>query len=80
MLRKLIIPNGYTYEGEELVEIISEEKIKDRLAVIANEISNKYNDSVPIFICVLNGAYIYMADLTRMLNINFEVDFAGAGR
>ena len=75
MFRKLIIPNGYTYEREELVEIISEKKIKERLGVIANEISNRYNGSVPIFIGVLNGAYIYMADLTRMLSINFEVDF-----
>tara|TARA_B100000959_G_C14848083_1_gene568913 strand:- start:89 stop:670 length:582 start_codon:yes stop_codon:yes gene_type:complete len=71
----IIIPEGYPFSGSSLIEIISPEEVQVRVAEIGYEISQKYRDTVPIIIGVLNGAFIFMADLIRNLNIEFEVDF-----
>jgi len=63
------------FAGRKLVELISEEKIKDRIKEIAKQISDEYKDSVPIIIGVLNGSFIFFADLFRELDIDAEVDF-----
>ena len=71
----IIIPKGYPYEGGSLVEIISPDLLQRRVRVIGREISQKYIDEIPIIIGVLNGAFLFMADLVRNLSIQFEVDF-----
>ena len=71
----LIIPQGYPYEGRHLEEIISPDLVQNRVSEIGLEISEKYNGKVPIIIGVLNGAFLFMADLVRKLSIQFEVDF-----
>ena len=71
----IIIPKGYPYEGGKLEEIISPNLVKNRVSEIGLEISKKYNGKVPIIIGVLNGAFLFMADLVRNLSIQFEVDF-----
>lgn len=59
----------------EYREIISSEKINDRVKELAGEISRDYNDSVPLFITLLKGAFIFTADLVRNLSIHHEIDF-----
>ena len=71
----IIIPKGYPYEGKHLEEIISPDLVQERVSEIGREISQKYIDKVPIIIGVLNGAFLFMADLVRNLSIQFEVDF-----
>ena len=75
MDKKIIIPRGYPFEGKELVEVISPDDIRRRNSEIGREISDEYKDKVPIIIGVLNGAFLFMADLVRNLNIEYEVDF-----
>jgi len=72
---KLIIPKGYPFAGCTLDEIITPEEVQNRVSEIGNDISKKYKDKVPIIIGVLNGAFLFMADLIRNLDIEFEVDF-----
>ena len=71
----ITIPNGYPHSGEQLQEIISPDLLQNRVIEIGREISKKYKGKVPIIIGVLNGAFLFMADLVRSLNIQFEVDF-----
>ena len=71
----IIIPKGYPYAGEKLEEIISSDLLQNRVSEIGLEISEKYKGKVPIIIGVLNGAFLFMADLVRNLSIQFEVDF-----
>ena len=71
----LIIPEGYPFSGKTLEEIISPDDVQNRVSEIGHEISAKYSGKVPIIIGVLNGAFLFMADLVRNLNIEFEVDF-----
>jgi len=60
---------------ENLKELISEEKILSRLKEIAYDISNKYLEEPPIFISILKGSFIFLADLVREMNIDCEIDF-----
>lgn len=55
--------------------LISEEQIQNRVKEIADEISLDYEGKLPILVGVLNGAYLFMADLFRTLRIDSEVDF-----
>jgi len=71
----LIVPDGYPLSGSTLEEIISPEKVQNRVREIGSDISKMYSGKVPIIIGVLNGAFLFMADLVRNLNIEFEVDF-----
>ena len=71
----IIIPAGYPHAGGQLEEIISPDLLQKRVNEIGQEISVKYKGKVPIIIGVLNGAFLFMADLVRNLSIQFEVDF-----
>ena len=55
--------------------LLSESEIKKRVKEIAEKISRDYKDKTPIFIGILNGSYVFMADLLRELSISAEVDF-----
>lgn len=56
-------------------EIISEADIRKRIGELGAMISKEYKDKCPIIIGVLNGAFIFMADLIREIEIDCEVDF-----
>ena len=59
----------------ELSPVISDEDIKKRVNEIAMDLSQKFKDEVPILIGILNGSFIFMADLIRALDIDCEMDF-----
>ena len=71
----ITIPVGFPHAGKQLEEIISPDLVQARVSEIGREISKKYEGKVPIIIGVLNGAFLFMADLVRNLSIQFEVDF-----
>jgi len=56
-------------------ELITEEQLKQKVKEIGKRISEDYKDKCPILIGVLNGVFIFMADLMRELTIDCEVDF-----
>ena len=68
--RVTMVKNGFN-----LTEVISKEKIQNRVQEIASELSNKFQGEVPILIGILNGSFIFMADLIRALDIDCEMDF-----
>ncbi len=49
--------------------------MKKKISEIAEDLSNRFNDEVPILIGILNGSFIFMADLIRSLDIDCEMDF-----
>jgi hypoxanthine phosphoribosyltransferase len=63
------------FHGYELSLVISDKDIQNRINEIGRELSVKFKDKVPIFIGILNGSFIFMADLIRALDINCEMDF-----
>ena len=75
MGKGITIPEGYPFAGKQLVEVISPDSLQSRIHKIGEEISNYYENKIPIIIGVLNGSFLFMADLVRNLDIEFEVDF-----
>ncbi|HJL75026.1 MAG TPA: hypoxanthine phosphoribosyltransferase, partial [Candidatus Marinimicrobia bacterium] len=61
--------------GYELSPVISDKDIQKKISEIAEDLSNRFNDEVPILIGILNGSFIFMADLIRSLDIDCEMDF-----
>lgn len=61
--------------NKNLIKIIDENAIQDRVKEIATELSNSFVKKKPIFIGVLNGSFIFVSDLVRNLNIDCEIDF-----
>ncbi len=60
---------------EKFVSLLTEEEIQKRIAEMGAEISEEYKTKLPIFIGVLNGAFIFMSDLMKNIDINCEMDF-----
>lgn len=63
------------FHGYELSPVISDKDIQKKISEIAEDLSNRFNDEVPILIGILNGSFIFMADLIRSLDIDCEMDF-----
>lgn len=55
--------------------LISESEIKKRVKLLANKINEDYKGKNPIFIGILNGCYVFMADLLREIELDVEIDF-----
>jgi hypoxanthine phosphoribosyltransferase len=60
---------------EVFVPFLSENKIQKRIAELGKQISEEYKDKLPIIIGILNGSFIFMADLVKSVSINCEMDF-----
>jgi len=63
---------------ERLEVLLSEEQISQRVAVLAEAISQDYANKKPLLLCVLKGAVFFFADLLRNLSIAPEIDFVAA--
>lgn len=55
--------------------ILSPEEIAGRVGLLGHEISAFYQGRALVLVGVLNGAFIFMADLARSLTIDVELDF-----
>lgn len=60
---------------EVFVPLLSDEQITKRVKELGEEISRDYKGKIPIFIGVLNGAFIFMSDLLKNVDIECEIDF-----
>jgi hypoxanthine phosphoribosyltransferase len=54
---------------------ITSETIQKRISELALQISNELKGKNPLFICVLNGAFIFAADLFKRISIDAEINF-----
>ncbi|HMB93259.1 MAG TPA: hypoxanthine phosphoribosyltransferase [Rhodothermales bacterium] len=61
--------------GERFSIYLDEATIQARIQEIGQEINTAYEGKTPIFIGVLNGSFMFLADLMRAVEIDCEVDF-----
>lgn len=54
---------------------ISREQINDQISRLANEINADYDGKRPLFVAILNGSFMFAADLFRELSIEAEICF-----
>lgn len=62
-------------ESGKLKVLLSQEEIREKVSYLAELVSRDYQDRVPLLICVLKGAVVFLSDLIRSLKIPVEVDF-----
>ena len=61
---------------KDIKEILyTEEEIQARVRELGARSSRDFAGRNPLVICVLKGAFIFMADLIKQLQIPLEVDF-----
>lgn len=63
---------------KNLVKLFSSTQISERVAELASKISDEYSNKNPVFVGVLNGSFIFLADLLRSITIDCEIDFIHA--
>jgi hypoxanthine phosphoribosyltransferase len=56
-------------------EFISEEKIREKVCALAEKISKDYQDKTPVFLPVLNGSFMFAADLIKEISIPCRISF-----
>ena len=68
--------NKYITVHDDRFELyLTEKKIQTRVKALGRKVSRDYKGRVPIFIGILNGAFVFMADLIRHVDIDCEIDF-----
>lgn len=60
---------------KEFAPYITEKEIKERISQMGDKISEAYKDKNPLFVSVLNGAFMFSADLIRTVKIPLEITF-----
>lgn len=62
-------------KDKRFTTFIPEEKILTEVARVADEINRDLSGSDPLFVSVLNGAFMFTADLMKRLTIPCEISF-----
>jgi hypoxanthine phosphoribosyltransferase len=62
-------------QRQDLTMLISRSVIEQTVARLAEEITNDYRGTEMVAVGILKGAFIFMADLVRQIDIPLEVDF-----
>lgn len=62
--------NKVTVDGLTFVPYLTRERIETEVKRVASELRADLKGKSPLFLCVLNGAFIFAADLIREVGIN----------
>jgi hypoxanthine phosphoribosyltransferase len=55
--------------------LITAEQIEERVKAIGAQISEDFKDTVPVMVGVLNGSFLFIADLIKQVSIPCEINF-----
>ncbi|MBF0411493.1 MAG: hypoxanthine phosphoribosyltransferase [Desulfamplus sp.] len=61
----------------KLIPMISAEDIAKKIKEVASLISKDYNGKKLVIVGILKGSFIFLADITRQITIEHEIDFVG---
>src|SRR3954470_7240106 len=64
-----------TIKDRQFKPYISKEKIALAVKQVARDINEELKDKNPLFLAVLNGSFMFAADLLREINIPCEISF-----
>ncbi len=55
--------------------LLTQEQLQEKVKELGKQITEDYKGRTPLVICVLKGAFIFMADLVKQIEIPIEIDF-----
>jgi hypoxanthine phosphoribosyltransferase len=55
--------------------VVSEDELQERIAELGKEITSDYTGRPPLLVGVLKGAFMFMSDLSRAIDLPVEFDF-----
>ena len=55
--------------------VVSEDELQGRVSALGKEITADYADRPPLLVGVLKGAFLFMSDLARAIDLPVELDF-----
>jgi hypoxanthine phosphoribosyltransferase len=55
--------------------VVDEDELQQRIRALGKEIAVDYDDHPPLLVGVLKGAFMFMADLARAIDLPVEFDF-----
>lgn len=64
-------------EGEKIEVLLSEEKLRARIAELGADIARDYRGKPLKLVGVLKGSFMFMADLARAIDLPLKMDFIG---
>lgn len=67
--------NTVKIKDKEFIPMISETEIKQRVKAVAEQINKDLEGKNPLLLAVLNGSFIFAADLMREITIPSEISF-----
>ena len=62
-------------EKDILKVLVTEEQIKTRIDELVQALYEKFHDRNPLFLGVLKGSFVFMADLVRACQIKSDIEF-----
>lgn len=70
------VPEGCVQIHDKVFKrYISREQLQERIAALGSEISRDYAGKNPLILAILNGCFVFAADLFRALSIDAEISF-----
>ncbi len=70
-----VSPEMLPNDGIERRVLITEQQLEQRVSELGRQISEDYKDKNPLLIGVLNGSFIFMADLAKKLDPDLGEEF-----
>jgi hypoxanthine phosphoribosyltransferase len=67
--------NNIQIDDKDFELLIEYDQIKKRIRLIGIQLNVDYDNRVPVFIGVLNGSFLFLADLMKEVTISSEVTF-----
>lgn len=61
--------------GKTFITYLPEQQIQEKIKAIAGRLNQDYKNKRPLFIAVLNGSFMFAADLFKYLTIEAEISF-----
>ena len=61
--------------GKRFVPFLSEEALAEKVAEVAARLNRDFDGKDPVFLGVLNGSFMFVADLFRRITIPCEISF-----
>jgi len=67
--------SAITLHDKSFDTFLSEQEIQEKIRQIADQLNRDYHNKRPLFIAILNGSFMFAADLFKYLTIEAEICF-----